>query len=337
MRRREFLMGGLAGIGAFAGLPGAFAARQSDGGGGGDPEIVDPIIVSTWKHGLDANRVAAQILQVGGSAMTAVVRGVMVSEADPAVTSVGFGGYPNRDGEMQLDAAVMDGSTLEAGAVAGMKGILHPVAVARKVMDVTPHVMLVGEGARSFALSHGFEEQNLLSEKAKKAWQDWKAGKKTAPAGSGADQESHDTIGMVAIDRGGDMAASCTTSGAAWKLPGRVGDSPIIGHGLYCENEVGGVVATGLGEEVSKICGAFAVVERMRQGVEPSVAIREILMRAIARDEKNRRTLIAMVALRHDGKIGTGSIVPGFQAAISHGTTHELIDVDPLIPREKKK
>lgn len=358
MRRREFLRRGLAGLGAVAGagagaLPGWRAPRAlaATGAGTEGAGVVEPIVVSTWSHGIAANRVAWQILQVGGKALTAAERGVMVSEADPGVTSVGYGGWPNRDGVVQLDAAIQDGDSLEVGAVAGLEGILHPVAVARKVLEETPHTLLVGEGARSFALSQGFETQDLLTEKARAAWEKWKSGKRAPRAGSGADapddrpagdggegldEDNHDTLGMVVLDRGGHMAASCTTSGAAWKLPGRVGDSPIVGHGLYVDSSVGGVVATGLGEEVAKICGAFAVVERMRQGVDPEAAVREILERAIARDGKNRQNMIAMVALRRDGVIGAGSITPGFQVAITRNGVDELVDVPALVPAAKK-
>jgi len=332
MRRREFIIGGLAGLGAAAGLPAALRARPVQEGRSDAPATV-PVIISTWSHGVVANRVAAQILQVGGDAMTAAVRGVMVVEEDPEVTSVGRGGFPNCDGVVELDAAVMDGDTLQAGAVAALRGILHPVAVARKVMDSTPHVLLVGEGARAFALASGFPEEELLTEKSKKAWEEWRAKKKGA-AGGGApkpDGETHDTIGLVALDRGGKIVAATSTSGLAWKLPGRVGDSPVVGHGLYADSAAGGAVATGLGEEIAKICGAYAVVERMRQGMEPAAAIREVLERAIRRDPNNRGTLLAMVALRRDGTVGAGSIVPGFQAAITRGTEHELVDVPALV------
>jgi len=362
MHRREFIVNGLVGLGAMAGLaPGSAEAAATPAGSPTRDEDVrqavrDPIVVSTWSHGMAANRVAAQVLQVGGSAVTAVVRGVMVSEADPEVTSVGRGGFPNRDGVVELDAAVMDGDTLEAGSVAALRGILHPVAVARKVMEETPHVMLVGEGARQFAISQGFSEEELLTDRAREAWLRWKEGREHEPAGSGADEgratggaetggegrthdrphRGHDTIGMIAIDRGGSLAASCTTSGAAFKLPGRVGDSPLIGSGLYCDSSVGGAVATGLGEEVIKICGSFAVVEAMRAGMPPDRAVRSVLERAIRRDRKNRRTLVAMVALRKDGRIGYGSITPGFQVAIARKTEHELVDVEPLVPREER-
>jgi len=328
MRRREFLIGGLAGLGAAAGLPAALAARQAGDGKSAPPAASTAVIISTWSHGQKANRIAAQILQVGGDAMTAAIRGVMAVEEDPEVTSVGRGGLPNRDGVVELDAAVMDGSTLKAGGVAALRGILHPVAVARKVMDTTPHVLLVGEGARAFALSNGFSEEELLTEKSRAAWEEWRAKSAgTAPPKAG---KSHDTIGLIALDRGGSIAAATSTSGLAFKLPGRVGDSPIIGHGLYCDDTAGGAVATGLGEEISKICGAFAVVELMRQGMEPEAAIREVLGRAIRRDERNRGNLLAMVALRRDGAVGAGSITPGFQAAITRDTKHELIDVPAL-------
>lgn len=333
MRRREFIIGGLAGLGAAAGLPAALprvlAGQQAENGRGAGAAAITPMIISTWSHGAVANRVAAQILQVGGNAMTAAVRGVMAVEADPENTSVGGGGFPNRDGVVELDAAVMDGDTLQAGAVAALRGIRHPVEVARKVMDTTPHLLLVGEGARAFALASGFTAEELLTEKARKAWEEWRAAQKGGAAPK-ADGKTHDTVGVIVLDRGGSMAAATSTSGLAWKLPGRVGDSPIIGHGLYCDSDAGGAVATGLGEEMAKVCGAFLAVERMRQGVDPSVAIREVLERAIRRDPKNRSTLLAMVALRADGMIGSGAILPGFQAAIARGTEHELVDVAPL-------
>ncbi|MGA1778846.1 MAG: isoaspartyl peptidase/L-asparaginase [Planctomycetota bacterium] len=341
MERRAFLRRGVLGLGALAGVrataPAHGAApprREQQEETPMEQQPGEPIVVSTWNFGMAANAVAAQILQVGGDPMEAAVRGVMVPEADPEVSSVGLGGFPNAEGVMELDGAVMDGNTLEVGAVAGLQGILHPVAVAERVMSRTRHTLLVGEGARKFALSQGFKEAELLTDHAREQFRKRQAGKEHSPAGGGADPDDHDTIGLIVLHPTAGMRAVCSTSGAAWKLPGRVGDSPIVGHGLYCDSSVGGVVGTGLGEEFAKICAAHAVIERMRAGVEPEAAIREVIGRAVARDERNRERLLAMVALRRDGVIGAASSTPGFQIAVSRGTRHELRDVPPMYSKK---
>ncbi len=268
---------------------------------------------------MKCNQGALQILQVGGTAVDAVELGVSIVEKDPTTTSVGYGGLPNAEGVVQLDAAIMDGLSMEVGSVAGLEKIKHPVQVARKVMTDSPHVLLVGDGARRFAVSHGFKEENLLTEGAKKQWLAWKSGKKMKV-------DTHDTIGALAIDRGGLMAAACTTSGLAWKIPGRVGDSPIVGAGLYCDGEVGGCVATGYGEEVLKICGSFLVVELMRQGRSPQEAVEAALDRMIKRDAANAGKLTAFLALRSDGAVGHASTSPGFQVAMSREGKHDLLE-----------
>ncbi|MEE8143457.1 MAG: N(4)-(beta-N-acetylglucosaminyl)-L-asparaginase [Planctomycetota bacterium] len=329
MQRRDFLKkGAMAGLGVFVGP--AMASAQEPRGRRPSRE---PLVISTWKHGMAANNVAFRILQVSGPAVTAVEQGVRVSEADPKVTSVGYGGFPNRDGVVELDAAIMDGKTLEAGSVAALQNIKHPISVARKVMENTRHVMLVGSGALEFARAQGFKEELLLTPEAEKAWKEWQASKERKVPGQVV---GHDTIGMVAMDRGGSLAAACTTSGLSWKLSGRVGDSPLIGHGLYCDNKAGGAAATGIGEEVIKVCGSYQVVEFMRQGVAPDEAIRRVLKRIVERDAKNAKRSVAFVAIRSDGVLGYGSTIPGFQVAISKGGPPELKDAPSLVPAEKK-
>jgi L-asparaginase/N4-(beta-N-acetylglucosaminyl)-L-asparaginase len=293
-----------------------------------------PVVISTWRHGVEANKVAAMILQVSGNVIDAVEKGVRVIEEDPKITSVGYGGNPNRDGVVELDAAIMDGSNLEAGAVAGIRGIKTPISVARLVMEKTRHVLLVGEGAREFALSQGFKEEDLLTDRAKKAWEKWKKDPKHRVPGQ---VDDHDTVGMVAMDKAGGMAAACTTSGLSWKLPGRVGDSPLIGDGLYCDGKAGGATATGIGEEVIKVCGSYQVVEFMRQGLHPNEAIRRVLERVIQRDPRNKERSVAFVAIRADGEVGHGSTIPGFQAAITRGTRTELVNSSSLVQSEKKR
>ncbi|MDP6037919.1 MAG: N(4)-(beta-N-acetylglucosaminyl)-L-asparaginase, partial [Candidatus Latescibacteria bacterium] len=251
---------------------------------------MNPIVVSTWRFGLSANQPAWEILKNRGTALDAVVQGVEVAERDPDVKSVGYGGYPNAEGEVEVDAAVVDGRTLGYGAVAGLKNIATPTAVARQVMEKTRHVLLVGDGALTFAQAQGFEECNMLTEHSEKAWKEWKIKQTGNPS------DSHDTIGMIALDQNGDIAAACTTSGVAFKLPGRVGDSPLIGSGLYADNEIGAAAATGLGEEIARTCGSYAIIEHMRHGKSPQEACEAVAQHLIARVPTSQEHQMAYIA-----------------------------------------
>ena len=227
-----------------------------------------PIVISTWSHGIMANTEAWKTLSGGGRAIDAVESGVMVVENDPNGASVGLGGLPDREGKVTLDACIMNEKG-QCGAVAFLQDIKNPIAVARKVMEETPHVMIVGKGAQQFALEKGFKKENLLTDKSKKAWKKWLKDQKKPRINS----ENHDTIGMLALDSNGDLSGSCTTSGWAYKLHGRVGDSPIIAAGLFVDNEIGAACATGAGEAVIRIAGSHLVVELMRQGYEPERSV----------------------------------------------------------------
>jgi len=310
MDRRAFLGTALAGLGA------ALAGR-STAAAAASPE--QACLLSTHPSGMAANRQALEVLRGGGTALDAVEQGVMVVEADPTDTSVGYGGWPNRDGVVELDAAIVDGVTLRCGAVAALRDVKHPVAVARRVMERTPHVLLVGDGARRFALDQGFKTENLLTPEAKQAWREWRRSERK-PAGG------HDTIGMIALTPDGTMAASCTTSGLAWKLPGRVGDSPLVGHGVYCDAQVGGAAATGIGEEVIKVCGSYQVVEFMRQGLDPQEAVRRVLERILRRNPAMQDEFIGFIALRRDGAHGLVSTNLDFKVALTRGAEHRLLD-----------
>ena len=279
------------------------------------------IVVSTWKFGYDANQKAWSILQDGGSALDAAVGGVTVAELEPSVRSVGYGGHPNADGIVQVDAAVMDGRTLGYGAVAGLEGIATPAAVARRVMEETEHVMLVGEGARSFAIDQGFADQDMLTPDAREAWETWRS--------RGQDQDflpadSHDTIGAVALDGNGDLAAVCTTSGIAYKLPGRVGDSPMIGCGLYADNETGAAVATGRGEEIARTCGSFAIVNLMRQDHSPQEACELVVSHLVARVPASERHQMAYAAIDKDGRFGAAAAQAPWPYAVTNDDVNEI-------------
>ncbi|ARA94248.1 glycosylasparaginase [Rhodothermaceae bacterium RA] len=294
-----------------------------------------PVVISTWNHGLPANDAAWAILRDGGRALDAVEAGVRVPEADPTSQSVGYGGLPDRTGRVTLDACIMDEHG-NAGSVAFLQHIKHPISVARLVMETTPHVMLVGEGALRFALAHGFEQENLLTPESERAWQEWlreqpddvKAEINVENKSKGG-ADNHDTIGMLALDADGNLSGACTTSGAAWKLHGRVGDSPIIGAGLYVDNEVGAACATGWGEAVIRVVGSHLVVELMRQGHSPREACRRAIERVIAKNPDYREIQVGFLALNRDGEIGAYSIQPGFNFALcDEAEGNRLIDAE---------
>ncbi len=278
-------------------------------------EPIRPVVISTWRHGLPANEAAWKILNKGGRALDAVEAGVRVTESDPAASSVGLGGLPDASGTVTLDACIMDEKG-DCGSVAYLKGIENPISVARMVMEKTPHVMLVGEGAQKFALENGFKKRDLMTEKSKAEFEKWKAKHPEAIKHWQINVENHDTIGLVAIDKAGNLSGACTTSGLAWKLPGRVGDSPIIGAGLYVDNEVGAATATGMGEAVIRAVGTFLVVELMRQGNSPEDACRLATERVIKKNPHWRKVQVGFIAINKDGEVGSYCIQPGFDYAV---------------------
>ncbi len=282
-----------------------------------------PIVLSTWNFGLQANESAWKILSNKGRALDAVEAGARVPEEDPNNTTVGLGGAPDREGRVTLDACIMDENG-NCGSVAFLENIVHPISVARKVMEKTPHVMLVGEGALKFALANGFKKENLLTEKSKKAFQDWKKEQQYKPV---ANVENHDTIGIVALDANGNLSGACTTSGMAYKMRGRVGDSPIIGAGLFVDNEIGAAASTGVGEEVIKIVGSHLVVELMRQGLSPVDACREAVNRIVKKNPAKAKTIqVGFMALNKNGEHGAFCLLPGFNYAVHDSSANILID-----------
>ena len=283
-----------------------------------------PIVVSTWNFGLDANREAWKILAANGRALDAVEAGARVPEADPKIQSVGLGGLPDRDGIVTLDACIMDEHG-NAGSVAELEHIVHAVSVARKVMEKTPHVMLVGPGALDFALAEGFKKEELLTDDSRKEWEKWKADNHYRP------KEWHDTIGILALDSAGNLSGACTTSGLAWKYHGRVGDSPIIGAGLFVDNDIGAACATGKGEAVMKIAGSHTVVELMRQGLSPAAACEEAVHRIAKKQSDYREFQVAFLALNKNGESGAFAIAKGFQYARTNADGSGLIDGKSLL------
>lgn len=285
-----------------------------------------PLVLSTWHFGSIANRAAWRVLETGGSALDAVEAGCRAVEEDPTVSSVGWGGYPDAEGVVTLDALIMEAPD-RCGAVACLRDYLPAISLARRVMEKTRHVLLVGPGAEAFAAAQSFPRRSLLSPQAREAWLKWKSQQETS---CGSSPEMHDTIGVLALDAQGRIAGGCSTSGLAFKLPGRVGDSPIVGHGLYVDPEVGAAVGTGHGELIMRVCGTFLIVEEMRRGAMPEEAIKTALRRIAQRCHPGPKEQAAFIALRRDGLWAAGALRPGFQVAVRSPNQEELM-TPPLV------
>ena len=294
---------------------------------------MSPVVVSTWNHGLSANAKALEVLGAGGDALDAAEAGVMVTELDSLEHSVGLSGFPDRDGIVTLDAAIMD-HTGRAGSVAFVRGVTHPISLARMVMERTPHVMLVGEGAEQFARAQGVEcaPETPLHPEMHVAWQAWLLEKKYAPqinrenksSKATGGEDDHDTIGMLALDAQGRLAASCTTSGMSYKMHGRVGDSPIIGAGLFVDGEVGAAVCTGVGEIAMRTVASFLVVEKMRGGATAQQACEETIARMIKIIGEPKQVQVGLLALSRDGAVGAFAIQRGFTYALGNCSGNQM-------------
>jgi N4-(beta-N-acetylglucosaminyl)-L-asparaginase len=286
-----------------------------------------PLVIATWNVP-NATAEAYKLLEHGGNALDAVEAGCKIEEADVNNQSVGKGGLPDREGNVTLDACIMDKNG-NCGSVVYLQNITHAVTVARNVMDNTPHVMLAGKGAEQYAYELGLKKENLLTEASKKAWEQWKIESKYKPI---INIENHDTIGMLAVDKNGDISGACTTSGLAYKMAGRVGDSPIIGAGLFVDNEIGAAVATGLGEEVVKTVGSFLVVELMRQGKSPQEACEEAIKRIVEKPNSDYKNFqVGYIAVNKQGETGSYAVHQWFSMTKFQDGKNENIQSEFII------
>jgi isoaspartyl peptidase/L-asparaginase-like protein (Ntn-hydrolase superfamily) len=308
--RREFVSQAAAGVlSAAASVSQTAAALEQPG--------ETPLIVSTWPFGKASNDAALKILLAGGPILDAVEKGIWVTESDVTNKSVGLNGTPNAAGVVQLDSCVMFGPTHQAGSVGALEGIRHPISAARRVMEKTSHVMLVGEGARIFALEQGLESVEVHS---KEQYERWEKQRLSSPA------KGHDTIALLIVGANGDLAGGCSTSGLGGKLPGRVGDSPIIGSGLYVDNEVGAAGATGVGENIMRYCLSFQVVELIRQGLHPRDACQRAVERIVASEPKGRNLSVNLVALDKRGRYGAAGTDAGFRYSVTTPSFSEVFN-----------
>lgn len=324
MDRRNF-------IGMLPVLPMISALEKKDTTGFG------PIVISTWDFGRYANAVSWKTMEKGGSALDAVEKGINLVEEDEHNQTVGRGGLPDREGHVTLDACIMDQDS-NCGSVMGLEQITHAISVARKVMEKTPHVILIGDGALQFALDQGFRKENLLTPSSEKAWKQWLKTSKYEPRMNIENQlyrkqppmpggkDNHDTIGLIAMDAKGNICGGCSTSGMAYKMRGRVGDSPVIGAGLFVDNEVGAATSTGVGEEVIRCVGSHLVVELMRMGYTPEAACKEAVLRIVKKSpEKSKSIQVGFLALNKKGEYGAYALQPGFSYAVKTAGTEIVI------------
>lgn len=328
MKRIDFLkiLGGSTVLSAV--LPGALRAGSMKHRNA----LTKPVSIATWRFGLETTAEAMKVLSAGGSALDATEAGVKLCEADPNERSVGLGGRPDRDGHVTLDSCCMD-HLGNIGSVAAVENVVHVSSLARAVMEKTPHVMLVGEGARQFAQEMGFPLQDLMVPDSKQEWEKWREKSNYRPL---VNIENHDTIGQLSLDQEGRLAGICTTSGMAFKMRGRVGDSPIIGAGLYVDGAIGAATATGHGEEVIRVVGSYRVVSEMERGFSPQEAceraVRKIHEFFERRNAGIEDTQIGFIAMDTEGKVGAFALRPGFQYAMARsGQAPELIDVGALL------
>ena len=333
MQRRKFIKNAsLAGVALAVGKT-IHASKENTTNSNKEEQIaqkeVAPLVIATWNVQESAQK-AWQELQLGKTSLDAVEQGCRIAEADKKNQTVGNGGRPDRDGDVTLDACIMDKNG-NYGAVVYLQHITHAVSVARKVMEDTPHVILAGRGAEKFAVEKGFQPEDLLTEASKKEWEAWKLKSKYKPI---INIENHDTIGILAMDANGDISGACTTSGLAYKMAGRVGDSPIIGAGLFVDNEVGAAVATGLGEEVLKTVGSFLIVELMRQGKSPQEACKEAIHRIVAKaTSKYKNFQVGYIAMNKKGETGFFAIHKGFSMTKFQAEKNENIASEHYIKK----
>ncbi|MEX0692678.1 MAG: N(4)-(beta-N-acetylglucosaminyl)-L-asparaginase [Gemmatimonadales bacterium] len=344
LNRRDFL-GTAAALGAAAAFPRPLDATVAAPAVHIRPPS-RPVAVAS-ANGLRGVELAGTHIARGMDPLDAAIEGVKIQELDPDDTSVGYGGLPNEDGVVQLDASCMHGPTKRAGAVGCLEGIKTPSVVAKYVLTYTNHILLVGEGAKRFALSYGFQEENLLTDRSREMWLRWRANRGPNDDWLNVDDDAAPmarptgTINLNAINTNGDIASVTTTSGLAWKIPGRVGDSPIIGAGQYCDNDVGAAGSTGRGESNIQVCGAFLTVEGMRRGLSPTDAGLETLRRVVAASEDRLRRNgiptfgLTFYALNKNGVVGAASLFPA-RYAVWDGERAEIRDTAFLYERPRR-
>jgi len=336
LRRRSFIrklaITSAAGIGAYSTVDAIdLCPRESFG-----PKTIDPgkfsipMVIATWPN-QDATTAAMEVLKKGGRALDAVEAGARVPEGSPKDMSVGYGGVPDKSGDVTLDACIMDEHGA-AGSVSYLQHIKHPISVARKVMEETPHVMLSGQGALDFALAQGFKKENLHTAESLKRWEELKSQERTIEI----HEDNHDTIGILAIDSKVNISGACTTSGLAYKMPGRVGDSPILGAGMFCDNEVGGACATGTGELVMKTLGSFLIVELMRQGMSPQEACEEAINRIHRKKQYRKTDQVGYLAVNKTGEVGAFGLRGGFYYTVFSGGENKVFKAGSLLKTERR-